>query len=92
MSMIKSSDADNGSEDVLDVEDHARIVRCVVEQAGLAGITEDEILRRGKLVAQHVVDMKLSAALYELFRADRIQLSLTDDETDIRIINRSAET
>lgn len=78
-------------DDILTTEDLALILRSVVEQAGPDGLLKDEAIRRAELVADHVRNWKVSAGLYSLFAAGDIRLELTDDETDIRVVQPSQQ-
>lgn len=71
--------------DILSENDHQRIVVSVVRQAGPDGITEDELLRRAELLADHVRNWKVSAGMYDLYRKGQVEIELTPDESDVKL-------
>lgn len=73
-------------EGILDVEDGALIVASVAAAAGPDGIEKSELLRRAGLVSDHIADWKTSAGLYDLFRTGQIRVLLSDDETDVLVV------
>lgn len=79
--------ATEDDEDFLDAEDYARIISDLLEQAR-GGLTEAEIYRRAALAADHVRNWKVSFGIYENFRAGRVRISLSEDETDVLIESR----
>ncbi|WP_406146665.1 hypothetical protein [Streptomyces anulatus] len=74
--------------EILTDDDYAIILRTVVTDAGKGGIEKAEAVRRVELIADHVREWKISAAMYELFSTRGADVLLTDDESDVRILAR----
>lgn len=86
-----NADSADGKANILDEKDYERVMRFVLTQAGPNGLDEDELLRRTNLMAQHIIEWKISAQIYEFFRAGQVRLELSEDEADVRLINEPEE-
>ncbi|MGW1137617.1 hypothetical protein [Streptomyces zhihengii] len=71
--------------DVLNDDDHVRIIKSIVTQAGPDGIEEDELIRRTNVLAAHVRNWKTAGAMYQLYVTGQATLRLTDDESDVQL-------
>lgn len=77
---------DTGADDILTEEDYELILRSVLTQAGRAGLLEEDVLRRSGILAAHVREWKVGAAMYKLFADGKARMKLTDDESDVVLV------
>ncbi|MEV8623386.1 hypothetical protein [Streptomyces sp. NPDC051079] len=73
------------SDDALTDDEAVQIMKTVIEDAGPDGITEDDLMRKASILADHVRSLKVSAAIYDLYAEGRVTLHLTPDESDFVI-------
>lgn len=59
-------------------DEAALALESIVQAAGPNGIEEDEAQRQMDLVVKQLIELKLSAALWDLFRTEQLRVALNE--------------
>lgn len=79
--------SEQDQDDILTAGDTEKILRNLIDAAGIEGIERDELERQFEIAAKEIRHIKFDAALYEAFAAQEVKIAVVNDE----MVYRSAE-